>query len=69
VIASGDLLHSFFRTIGDGYPREWPATLRSIQQLEFQKQEAVVQSFVGDALLFQLPLGRCLLGQRGPLLT
>ncbi len=37
VIASGDLLHSFFPTIGDGYPRDWPATLRSIQELQFQK--------------------------------
>ncbi|MGA7240973.1 MAG: MBL fold metallo-hydrolase [Bryobacteraceae bacterium] len=37
VIASGDLLHSFFPTIGDGYPRDWPGTLRSIQQLEFQR--------------------------------
>jgi len=37
VVASGDLLHSFFPTIGDGYPREWPGTLRSIQELEFQK--------------------------------
>lgn len=37
VIASGDVLHSFFPTIGDGYPSEWPATLRSLQQLEFQK--------------------------------
>jgi glyoxylase-like metal-dependent hydrolase (beta-lactamase superfamily II) len=37
VIASGDLLHSFFPTIGDGYPRDWPGTLRSIQQLEYQK--------------------------------
>jgi hypothetical protein len=36
-MASGDLLHSFFPTIGDGYPRDWPGTLRSIQQLEFQK--------------------------------
>lgn len=37
VIASGDLLHSFFPTIGDGYPREWPGTLRSIQELDFQR--------------------------------
>jgi cyclase len=37
VIASGDLLHSFFPTIGDGYPKDWPGTLRSIEQLEFQK--------------------------------
>jgi glyoxylase-like metal-dependent hydrolase (beta-lactamase superfamily II) len=36
VIASGDLLHSFFPTIGDGYPRDWPGTLHSIGQLEFQ---------------------------------
>ncbi|HXS93974.1 MAG TPA: MBL fold metallo-hydrolase [Candidatus Limnocylindrales bacterium] len=37
VVASGDVLHSFFPTIGDGYPSEWPATLRSVQQLEFEK--------------------------------
>jgi cyclase len=37
VIASGDLVHSFFPTIGDGYPRDWPGTLRSIGELEFQK--------------------------------
>jgi len=24
VIATGDLLHSFFPVIGDGYPRDWP---------------------------------------------
>jgi len=34
-IASGDLLHSFFPTIGDGYPRDWPATLQSMSELEF----------------------------------
>ncbi len=34
-IASGDLLHSFFPTIGDGYPRDWPATLQSMDELEF----------------------------------
>jgi glyoxylase-like metal-dependent hydrolase (beta-lactamase superfamily II) len=34
-LASGDLLHSFFPTIGDGYPRDWPATLRSIDELDF----------------------------------
>ena len=34
-IASGDLLHSFFPTIGDGYPRDWPATLQSMSDLEF----------------------------------
>jgi glyoxylase-like metal-dependent hydrolase (beta-lactamase superfamily II) len=36
VIASGDLLHGFFPNIGDGYPREWPATLRSMSELEFE---------------------------------
>lgn len=36
VIASGDLLHGFFPTIGDGYPRDWPATLRSIGELPFE---------------------------------
>ena len=37
VIASGDLLHSFFPTISDGYPRDWPGTLRSIEEFEFQR--------------------------------
>ena len=36
VIASGDLLHGFFPTIGDGYPRDWPATLRSMSELDFE---------------------------------
>lgn len=36
-LASGDLLHSFFPTIGDGYPKDWPGTLLSIQQLDFEK--------------------------------
>jgi hypothetical protein len=35
VIASGDLLHGFFPVIGDGYPRDWPATLRSMSELPF----------------------------------
>jgi glyoxylase-like metal-dependent hydrolase (beta-lactamase superfamily II) len=37
VIASGDLLHSFFPTIGDGYPSDWPATLTSMGELKFEK--------------------------------
>jgi cyclase len=37
VIASGDLLHGFFPTIGDGYPSDWPATLRSMSELGFEK--------------------------------
>jgi len=36
VIASGDLLHGFLPTIGDGYPRDWPATLRSMSELDFE---------------------------------
>jgi cyclase len=35
-LASGDLLHSFFPVIGDGYPSDWPATLRSIGELPFE---------------------------------
>ena len=35
VIASGDLLHSFFPVISDGYPKDWPATLRSVSELPF----------------------------------
>ena len=37
VLASGDLLHSFFPTIGDGYPRDWPATLRSMSEFPFEQ--------------------------------
>lgn len=37
VIASGDLLHGFFPVIGDGYPRDWPATLRSMGEFEFEQ--------------------------------
>ncbi|MGD0202235.1 MAG: MBL fold metallo-hydrolase [Bryobacteraceae bacterium] len=36
VLASGDLLHGFLPYVGDGYPREWPATLRSIAELDFR---------------------------------
>lgn len=36
VLASGDLLHSFFPVMGDGYPRDWPGTLRSIGELPFE---------------------------------
>jgi len=35
VLVSGDLVHCFFPYIGDGYPREWPRTLRSIGEFEF----------------------------------
>ena len=36
-IATGDMLHSFFPFIGDGYPSEWPATLRLVGELPFDK--------------------------------
>ena len=37
VLASGDLCHSFFPTIGDGYPSDWPGTLRSMEELPFEQ--------------------------------
>jgi glyoxylase-like metal-dependent hydrolase (beta-lactamase superfamily II) len=37
VMAAGDLLHCFFPYIEDGYPREWPRTLRSAGQFEFTR--------------------------------
>lgn len=36
-IATGDLLHSFFPFIGDGYPMEWPRTLLKIAELDFTR--------------------------------
>lgn len=35
VVATGDLLHGWFPFIGDGYPREWPKTLKTIGELPF----------------------------------
>jgi glyoxylase-like metal-dependent hydrolase (beta-lactamase superfamily II) len=35
VIATGDLLHGFLPFIGDGYPREWPATLKAVGEFDF----------------------------------
>jgi len=35
-LASGDLLHGFLPYIGDGYPREWPATLKACGEYDFQ---------------------------------
>ncbi len=37
VMAAGDLLHCFFPYIDDGYPREWPRTLRSAGQFDFTR--------------------------------
>jgi glyoxylase-like metal-dependent hydrolase (beta-lactamase superfamily II) len=36
VVATGDLLHGFLPFIGDGYPREWPGTLRAAGELPFE---------------------------------
>ncbi len=35
VIATGDLMHGFAPFIGDGFPRVWPDTLRSVAALDF----------------------------------
>jgi glyoxylase-like metal-dependent hydrolase (beta-lactamase superfamily II) len=35
VIASGDLAHGFLPYVGDGYPREWPRTLKSVAEFDF----------------------------------
>ena len=37
VIATGDLVHGFFPYIGDGYPKEWPATIGSVAKLDFDR--------------------------------
>jgi cyclase len=37
VLASGDLLHGFLPYLGDGYPKEWPATLTACGEFDFQR--------------------------------
>lgn len=37
LLASGDLFHGFFPYIGDGYPREWPRTIRRVAGLNFTR--------------------------------
>ena len=37
LIATGDLIHGFFPYIGDGYPREWPSTIGSVEKLGFDR--------------------------------
>jgi len=37
VLASGDLLHGWLPSMGDGYPHEWPYTLRRIGSFDFTK--------------------------------
>jgi glyoxylase-like metal-dependent hydrolase (beta-lactamase superfamily II) len=36
VLAAGDLIHGSFPNVGDGYPREWPATLAAVAKLDFR---------------------------------
>ena len=35
VVATGDMIHSMLPFIGDGFPREWPKTMRSIAEMPF----------------------------------
>ena len=35
VIATGDMIHSLLPFIADGFPREWPATMRSVAEFPF----------------------------------
>jgi glyoxylase-like metal-dependent hydrolase (beta-lactamase superfamily II) len=37
VVAAGDLLHGFLPYFDDGYPQEWPATLRSCGDFAFER--------------------------------
>lgn len=35
-VAAGDLLHGFFPFLADAYPREWPRTLRTVAEFDFE---------------------------------
>ena len=37
VIATGDMIHSSLPFMGDGYPVEWPVTMRSVAELPFDR--------------------------------
>ena len=37
MIATGDLMHGLLPYMGDGFPDEWPATLRALEALEFDR--------------------------------
>jgi cyclase len=37
VIATGDLMHGLLPFMGDGFPDEWPATLKALESLEFDR--------------------------------
>ena len=35
VVATGDMIHSLVPFIADGFPREWPGTIRSVAEFPF----------------------------------
>jgi glyoxylase-like metal-dependent hydrolase (beta-lactamase superfamily II) len=37
MVATGDLMHGLLPYMGDGFPDEWPATLRALEALEFDR--------------------------------
>ena len=37
MIATGDLMHGLLPYMGDGFPDEWPATLKALEALEFDR--------------------------------
>jgi cyclase len=37
VVATGDLMHGLLPYMGDGFPDEWPVTLRALEVLEFER--------------------------------
>ena len=37
VVATGDLMHGLLPYMGDGFPEEWPATLRALEALDFDR--------------------------------
>jgi glyoxylase-like metal-dependent hydrolase (beta-lactamase superfamily II) len=37
VVATGDLMHGLLPYMGDGFPDEWPATLRALEALDFNR--------------------------------
>jgi cyclase len=37
VVATGDLMHGLLPYMGDGFPDEWPATLRALEGLDFDR--------------------------------
>lgn len=37
VVATGDLMHGLLPYMGDGFPDEWPATLKALEALDFDR--------------------------------